>query len=129
VHLGRHDLSVAAARTVVGSGMVIGVSTHGVADAEAALEAGADYVGIGPIFDSGTKPGLQSAGPQRVVDTLAAIGDVPHLAIGGIDASNIGQIAVTGARGVAVGGAVCGAADPGCVCAALVAALEPAATL
>jgi thiamine-phosphate pyrophosphorylase len=129
VHLGRHDLSVAAARTVVGSGMVIGVSTHGVADAEAALEAGADYVGIGPIFDSGTKPGLQSAGPQRVVDTLAAIGDVPHLAIGGIDASNIGQIAVTGARGVAVGGAVCGAAEPGCVCAALVAALEPAATL
>jgi len=129
VHLGRHDVSVAAARTVVGSGMLVGVSTHGVAEAKAALEVGADYVGIGPIFDSGTKPGLPLAGPHRIVDTLAAIGDVPHLAIGGIDTSNIGQVAVTGARGLAVCGAVCGATDPGCVCAALVVALEPAATL
>ncbi|MCH2135355.1 MAG: thiamine phosphate synthase [Phycisphaerales bacterium] len=112
VHLGQDDCTVEQARRVIGQGRLIGVSTHGVDEAKAALANGASYIGIGPIFTSSTRADLDPAGPERVAQTLKAVGDVPHLAIGGIDPTNAGQVVVAGGQGVAVGGAICSAEDP-----------------
>ena len=126
VHLGQDDMPVAAARRVLGQGPLIGVSTHGVDEAQGAIAAGADSIGIGPVFESLTRPELNAAGPMCVAQTLAVLGNVPHLAIGGIDSANIGQVAVAGAQGVAVGSAICSAAAPGEVAALLCSAMQPA---
>ena len=124
VHLGQDDMSVAAARQVLGQGPLIGVSTHSVDEAQAAIAAGADSIGIGPVFASATRPELIAAGPMCVTQTLTALGNVPHLAIGGIDSTNIGQVTVAGAQGVAVGSAMCSAASPSDVAALLCSAMQ-----
>ena len=125
VHLGQGDMPVAAARRVLGQGLLIGVSTHGVDEARSATADGADYLGIGPVFISETRPDLNAAGPECVAKTLAAVGDVPHLAIGGIAPDTVGQAAVAGAQGVAVGSAICTSTEPGEVAALLCSALQP----
>ena len=125
VHLGQDDMTPADARTVLGQGLLVGMSTHCVEEARKAMVMGVDYVGIGPIFASATKSDLVHAGPGRVADIVACTGDLPHLAIGGIDPSNVIQVAVAGGRGVAVGSAVTSAAEPGPVCRALVEAMAP----
>lgn len=116
VHLGRDDLPVSAARRIVGPGRIIGVSTHAVADALAAEQAGADYCGVGPMFPSGTKAKtpeqLEAAGPAYLRAYLEAC-HLPHLAIGGITATNLPALVGVGVRGVAVCGAVAGSENPG----------------
>ncbi|MEM1445058.1 MAG: thiamine phosphate synthase [Planctomycetota bacterium] len=115
VHLGQDDLSVSAARRIVGPHRLIGVSTHAVADALAAQEAGADYCGVGPMFASGTKAKtpeqVASAGPAYLRAYLEACA-LPHLAIGGITAETLPALREAGARGIAVCGAVCGSMNP-----------------
>lgn len=125
VHLGQTDLGVADARRIVGS-RLIGVSTTNIAQASRARTDGADYIGLGPMFPTTTKHKDHLAGPAYVRDVLAdpALADLPHLAIGGIDPSNITQLRDAGARGVAVSSCVCLAADPAAVCAALLAGLR-----
>jgi thiamine-phosphate pyrophosphorylase len=125
VHLGQHDLPVQAARDLLGHEALVGVSVHGVDEAHVAIAAGADYVGIGPMFASTTKPNLKPRGPLMLVETLAVLGSTPHLAIGGITGATVHQVAMAGGRGVAVGAAMCTSSDPGAVAAALVEALEP----
>jgi thiamine-phosphate pyrophosphorylase len=122
VHLGADDLSVAAVRRIAPDGFVIGVSVG--SDDEVPGSAGADYVGIGPLFSTGTKPDAGAAiGVDRFAE-LAAACQLPAVAIGGIDASNAAAAMQAGARGVAVIRAVLSNRDPESAARALRAALE-----
>ena len=127
VHLGQRDLPVHMARDMLGHEALIGVSTHGVDEARAAIGAGADYVGIGPMFASSTRPDLKPQGPALLMETLAVLGATPHLAIGGISVDTVQQVAMAGGQGVAVGAAVCTSSNPGQVVSSLAEALEPVA--
>jgi thiamine-phosphate pyrophosphorylase len=114
VHLGQDDLSVKDARKILGPRKLIGVSTHDIQQARAAVLAGADYLGAGPTFPSSTKafdafPGLE------FLRELSAEIRLPTFAIGGIGPENLPQVLDTGVRRVAVCGAVIGAAEPGAV--------------
>lgn len=118
VHLGQHDLPIAEARRQCGRKLIIGLSTHGAAEATAAIEDGVDYIGIGPIYATPAKPDLIAAGLDRIAETLPRIGSLPHLAIGGITPAVTSDIAAAGAKGVAVGTAICKSEDPAAAAAA-----------
>lgn len=127
VHLGADDLSIADARRLAGTRLLIGASTHTVAEANAAVTAGADCCGVGAMFATSTKPGVEPQGVEFLRAYLAVHGHVPHLAIGGVTPGNAAVLAAAGARGVAVSACVCGAQDPAIVVRALRAALDGAA--
>jgi len=110
VHLGQGDLPVQAVRALAPSGFVIGKSTHTVEQAIEAQTQGADYVGIGPMFLSSTKPRDFVAGPKVAGDVARAVG-IPTIAIGGITVDNAGEVFASGVTGIAVTQAVCGATD------------------
>ncbi len=114
VHLGQTDLPPAAVRRQVGGQLLIGVSTNNLQQAQAALDAGADYLGLGPMFPTTTvdnKPTL--AGPGYATEFVRHFPGVPHLAIGGITPANAKQVIAAGTRGLAVSSTVCAAKDPG----------------
>ena len=111
VHLGQDDVTVRQGRRLVGGDMVIGKSTHSIAEAEGALADGADYIGVGSVFGSKTKPQVARSGVELVKE-VAQICDRPIIALGGITADNAGQVIEAGATGVAVCEAVLGAAEP-----------------
>ncbi len=125
VHLGQDDLPVSAVRAMAGGRLVVGVSTHDLAEARRAWADGADYVGVGAMFPSATKRRATSGEAFLRAFLREARGKrpMPHLAIGGITAENVGELARAGCRGVAVSGAVCGAADPWAACRAILKAL------
>jgi thiamine-phosphate pyrophosphorylase len=124
VHLGADDLSIRDARRLAGRSLLVGASTHDLAEAARAVEAGADYCGVGAMFASALKPERKPAGPAWLQAFLERYPRIPHVAIGGINASNVRELAAAGARGVAVSSAVCAARDPGAVVASLRAALD-----
>ena len=110
VHLGQEDLPLAAARRR-SAALRVGVSTHNLEQARAAAAAGADYLGFGPVFATGTK---QNPDPVVGLDGLraaCAAVSVPVVAIGGLTAATAGAAIAAGAAAVAVIGAVVGAAD------------------
>lgn len=123
VHVGQDELSVRDARRIVGPGRLVGVSTHSIDQARAAVLDGADYIGVGPVFASTTKSFRDLAGIPFVQQVAAEIA-LPAFAIGGISLNNIQQAISAGARRVAVSGAICGADDPGQAVRALLEALE-----
>lgn len=112
VHLGPDDIPVSAARAAVPERFLIGYSTDDPIEAEAAVAAGADYLGCGTVYptsskaDAGRSIGLD--GLRRVVEAVA----VPVVGIGGIGAAHAADVAATGAAGTAVIGAVMQADDP-----------------
>ena len=111
LHLGQDDLPASVARRLLPSAMFLGVSTHSLAEARQAEQDGADYVAVGSIYPTATKPQFQLVGP----DLLRAIRPqvkVPLVGIGGITADNAARVIEAGADGVAVISAVCGARDP-----------------
>ncbi|MDX6665808.1 MAG: thiamine-phosphate pyrophosphorylase [Solirubrobacteraceae bacterium] len=111
VHVGQDDGPVAAARAVVGAERIVGRSTH--EPAQLAASAGADYVAVGPVHATPTKPGRPAAGIGYVRHAAAmAAAGVPWFAIGGIDAANLGDIVAAGARRIVVVRAIAEAADP-----------------
>ncbi len=112
VHLGQADMSVHEARSVVGPGMLIGVSTHSVAQVESAVTSGANYIGVGPTFASKTKSFTEFTG-INLLRSVAELTSLPAFAIGGIDSANVDQVIGAGFRRVAVSAAVWQAADPG----------------
>jgi len=118
VHLGQSDLSPLDVRKLAGDQLIIGVSTSNLEQAKRARAAGADYCGVGPMFETTTKHKPILAGPGYLSDYLAWSG-LPHLAIGGITPSNIDQLAGVGCQGVAVSSAICSAKDPAAITAAL----------
>jgi thiamine-phosphate pyrophosphorylase len=111
VHLGQDDLPVAVARRLW-PGRLVGRSTHSLEQAVAAVAEGADYVGVGPVYATPTKPGRAAVGLSLVAAVAAsALVRVPWFAIGGIDADCVGGVVAAGARRVAVVRAVCEAGD------------------
>jgi thiamine-phosphate pyrophosphorylase len=113
VHLGQDDLPLADARRCAGNDLLIGISTHGLEEADAAVQSGADYCGIGSMFTGNTRPELEPAGPERLVEFLDHHPDAAHLAIGGITPGRTRVLAEAGCRGVAASGAICGSPVPG----------------
>jgi thiamine-phosphate pyrophosphorylase len=111
VHLGQEDLPIPAAKSVIKrSGLtdfLIGCSTHALDQARKAEQEGADYIGIGPVFSTPTKPLYQAVGLD-LVKTVTQNVQTPHVAIGGIDATNVNEVLSAGANRVAVVRAVCG---------------------
>src|SRR5205807_7581535 len=110
VHVGQDDLPVIEARKLVGSAMIVGVSTHRIEQARQAVLDGADYIGVGPFFRSSTKPRDFVAGPEYAREVSATIG-IPAVAIAGITPENVDEVLATGIRSVAVSSAVIGAED------------------
>ena len=101
VHLGQDDLPCAAARKILGEDYIIGVSAHNPAEAKAALQSGADYLGCGAVFGTATKADVKKLG----TDGLAAIcreKRLPVVGIGGVTADNYREVRAAGADGAAI---------------------------
>jgi thiamine-phosphate pyrophosphorylase len=109
VHVGQEDMPVAQVRELVGEDLLIGLSTHAPEEVDAAGEA--DYLGVGPVHATPTKPGRPAVGLE-LVRYAAQHAPKPFFAIGGIDAGNIGAVVDAGATRVAVVRAIAEAADP-----------------
>ncbi|MGP1345830.1 MAG: thiamine phosphate synthase [Phycisphaerales bacterium] len=126
VHLGQADLAVSSVRKLIGFDLLVGVSTSNLIQAKWALQAGADYCGVGPMFPTSTKQKDTIATPAYLAKYLKFKPTLPpHLAIGGITKDTIKEVVAAGARGVAVSSAVCSAKDPMAVCEALRSAIDP----
>ncbi len=100
-HVGQDDLSVAAARLAAGRPCLVGKSTHTIAQAEAATNDGADYIGYGPIFTTKTKPSASPVG----LDSLAALHErvrIPIFCIGGIKSTNLPSLLAAGGKRVCI---------------------------
>jgi thiamine-phosphate pyrophosphorylase len=111
VHVGQEELTVKDARRIVGADKLVGVSTHTIEQARQAVLDGADYIGVGPVFQTTTKQFDAFAGLEFVKQVAAEI-RLPFYAIGGINRDNIDSVIAAGAERVAVSGAICNAADP-----------------
>ncbi|HMG44503.1 MAG TPA: thiamine phosphate synthase [Acidimicrobiales bacterium] len=112
VHVGDEDLSVAAVRRVVGSHLLVGATARNPESARRLVAAGADYLGVGPSYASGTKPDLPDPLGVEGVREVAASVPVPVIAISGVTAERVPELLAAGAWGVAVIGAVARADDP-----------------
>ncbi len=111
LHLGKDDLPIAEARRMLRPGAIIGKSTHSLDQARAALNEGADYISLGPIFPTHTK----QTGPALGTDIITQVSEsisLPIVPIGGINASNVAGVVKSGAKRVAVCSSVCCADDP-----------------
>ena len=110
IHVGQEDMAAADVRAKVGSDMIIGVSAHSVEEAQLAVAHGADYLGVGAVFPTGSKDDADDVS----YDTLKAICravSIPVVAIGGISRDNVHRLSGSGICGVAVISAIYGAAD------------------
>ena len=112
VHLGQGDMPLAMARAILGESKIIGISAESLRDAIEAESAGADYLGVSPIFATPTK--TDTAAPLGLVGLRAIRREVklPLVAIGGLNASNAAAVIAGGADGVAVVSAIAAAEDP-----------------
>lgn len=112
VHLGSEDAAVSAARALMGADRVIGASAGNPEVARAREAEGADYLGTGPVYSTGSKSDARPAiGPEGLRSVVKAV-KIPVIAIGGITAESVPEVLAAGARGVAVISAVCGRDDP-----------------
>ncbi|MGH7312860.1 MAG: thiamine phosphate synthase, partial [Candidatus Rokuibacteriota bacterium] len=98
VHVGQEDLPPRLARPILRPGMLLGVSTHSVEQARTAQAAGADYVAVGAMFPTATKPDFELVGPD-LIRTLRAEIRVPLIGIGGITHDNVGEVMRAGGGG------------------------------
>jgi thiamine-phosphate pyrophosphorylase len=121
VHLGQDDASPREVRRLVGQDALIGVSTHSPEQIEAAGDA--DYISVGPVFATPTKPEYEPVGTE-LVRVAADRATVPFFAIGGIDADNVDEVLEAGASRVAVVRAIRDAVDVGEAAGALRARIE-----
>ena len=104
--------------------MILGGSAHTIDEAIRNFDAGCDYCGVGRMFTSTTKPGKHQKGGPLLTAFLERWKAWPHLAIGGIDATNINEVIALGGRAVAVCAGVCGVDEPAEVVASMRLALE-----
>ena len=126
VHLGQDDLPVAEARRIAGPGLMVGKSTHTRQQFEAALAERPDYLAVGPMFATTTKPQQYIAGPKLLAE-IAPLSELPLVAIGGITAENVAQVTSAGACCVCVCSAVIGTDDPQRAAAEILANATPGA--
>jgi thiamine-phosphate pyrophosphorylase len=101
VHLGQHDLPVARVRALFGPGLILGVSTHNDAEFDAALHLRPDYIAVGAMFRSPTKPNVPVSGLSFLKNSVKRT-DIPLVAIGGITPANLPRVLASGARGAAM---------------------------
>ncbi len=129
VHLGQTDLEASGVIKMFGRDLIVGVSCSSVEQARIAIKAGADYLGLGPMFETTTKHKPHIAGPTLIADCLndPLLSHAPHLAIGGITPDNVSHLRDRGCRGVAVCSSVCKAEDPQRICKALRAYIDKTA--
>jgi thiamine-phosphate pyrophosphorylase len=118
VHVGQDDLPVDAVRRLVGPDVFIGLSTHAPEQFVAGLASDADYLSVGPIWETPTKEGRPAAGLDYVRYAVANA-TKPWFAIGGIDAGNIGEVVAAGATRAVVVRAIRDADDPHAAASAL----------
>ncbi len=111
VHVGQDDVPVARARTLVGEDRIVGLSTHTPAQIDAAADLDVDYIGVGPVHETPTKPGHSAVGLE-LVRYAAAHTEIPFFAIGGVAPGNVVAVAAAGAERVAVVRALTEAPDP-----------------
>jgi thiamine-phosphate pyrophosphorylase len=116
VHVGQEDMPVARARELTGPELLVGLSTHAPAEIDAASADGPpaarpDYIAVGPIHTTPTKPGRPAVGVQ-LLHYAATHSRVPFFAIGGLDAGNLGEALAAGATRVCVLRAIADAQDP-----------------
>jgi thiamine-phosphate pyrophosphorylase len=124
VHVGQDDEPVESVRALVGPDVLIGLSTHSPAQVDAAEAAPeVDYLGVGPVYPTATKPGLAPVGLE-LVQHAAAHASKPWFAIGGIDAERAPAVVAAGARRLAVVRAIRDAADPRAAAELLLAAID-----
>jgi thiamine-phosphate pyrophosphorylase len=103
VHIGQDDGPLAAAREIIGSGKIIGRSTHSLAQARAALDEGFDYIGFGPLFPTPTKLGRPGIGLADISAMQRDVGSkIPSFCIGGIKRANLPEVIAAGARRVVI---------------------------
>lgn len=125
VHVGADDLPVAVARDLMGPQAVIGATCRNPEDARRATDAGADYVGVGPVFATRTKTGLPGPIGPAAVEAVVRATPVPVIAISGITVERVPELLDAGAHGIAVVAAVFSAPDPGAEVRRLLDALTP----
>jgi len=121
VHLGQNDLPIEQARSLQLTPLIVGKSTHSLKQLHSACQEQPSYVGLGPVFSTGTKPTAEPVGLEyvsRATEVLANTG-IGNVAVGGITPANIEQVLNAGAASVAVCSAVTEADDPTAVCRAL----------
>ena len=125
VHVGQEELSVKDARAIVGPEALVGVSTHSIQQARQAVLDGASYIGVGPVFPSGTKQFADFPGVELLRAVAAEI-RLPAFAVGGITRDNLPQVLSAGFGRIAVSGAITGADDPAARARELLAVLKRA---
>jgi len=111
VHVGQDDFPVADIRRLIGPNKLIGLSTHGPEQAAAAVLAGADYIGVGPIFSTQTKDDVCAPVGLGYLDHVVRTSPLPFVAIGGIKEHNLGQVLEHGAQTVCLVTEIVGAQD------------------
>ena len=111
VHVGQEDLPVAEVRALIGPEAFLGLSVTNL-DELADVPAGVDYLGIGPVYPTGSKPDAAPATGVAAFATMVAAAHLPVVAIGGIHAGNCAPLFAAGAQGIAVISAICGQTDP-----------------
>lgn len=123
VHVGQDDMACERARALLGPDAIVGVSTQTVEQARAAEAAGADYLGVGGVTGTATKPEAEVLAPEEFRAIAAAV-DIPVVAIGGIHKENLLRLKGTGVNGVALVSAIFGAEDIEAECRELKALAE-----
>ena len=110
VHIGQHDLPAAAVRKVIGENMLLGVSASSIAEAIQAQQDGADYLGVGAMFPTGTKTDADSVSMEELQKIRTAV-SLPIVVIGGINKGNAGRFKPMGIDGLAVVSAIIAQSD------------------
>lgn len=110
IHVGQHDMQAKSVRAAVGESMILGVSAQTVEQAVLAERNGADYLGVGAVFATGTKPDADAV-PPDVLKAICGAVSIPVVAIGGICRSNVAQLSGTGVDGIALVSAIFASAD------------------
>lgn len=102
VHVGQDGGSLADVRKIVGPGVLVGRSTHSLEQVKQAKREGADYIGFGPLFPTGTKPGRQAIGLQDIAEAQKEADGMPVFCIGGINGTTLPLVLQAGAQRVVI---------------------------
>ncbi|MEE4310831.1 MAG: thiamine phosphate synthase [candidate division KSB1 bacterium] len=112
LHVGQKDIPATIARSLLPAGKILGVSAESVFEALAAEKDGADYLGVGPVFDArGTKPDASAPTGLHLLSDIRSRTNLPVIAIGGINHENTAHVIQAGAHGIAVISAIVSAED------------------
>ncbi|MDF2668799.1 MAG: thiE [Paenibacillus sp.] len=124
IHLGQDDLPIAEARRIVGPDKWIGISTHAIGEARQAELEGADYIGVGPVFETKSKVDVVAPVSTEYVRQVAAEVSIPFVAIGGIKLHNVDQVLESGATRICAISEIVGSEDVAGTCRAFLERIE-----